>query len=388
MASIYNYTRPNLIFWFDAPPRAGAGVFCYIAQHWGPDVHYICVRRMTPERRSTGWKDCDHGKALITILLEKADPITFLKNFIQEHHDSIHIINGFRSLTSFYTKQYLFTLPNIKIAAWSERPNVSGNTVQKSTKQLAAHILYRYYALRYSHKIRVYLPLGMLGIKDFIHYGWKSQLLFPFMYVPIVPSTLPILVNKGTIHRIRFLYVGRFSKNTKGVDILINAVDKLKGNNWQLDLVGGYGDLKDYTISWAKRHPNVSFIGTWPSNEICERMCKYHVVVVPSRFDGWNVVVNEAIHSGVGVIATTQSVSSEIIQASGAGIVIPSGNSTALQTAIQSVIDDPGLSKIWMQKAVQYSSRITSQSVGNYFIDILEYLFIDPNKPKPLCPWL
>ncbi len=99
-------------------------------------------------------------------------------------------------------------------------------------------------------------------------------------------------------------------------------------------------------------------------------------------------MVNEAIHCAVGVIATTESVSSELIQASGAGIVIPAGNAVALQVAMQSVIDNPALSESWRHKAIQYSSRISSASVGNYFIDILEYIFLEANKPRPVCPWL
>ncbi len=254
-------------------------MFRYISQQWNSNVHYICVSHLSPDRRNAGWKDCDHGKALVTILSDKPEPITFLKTFIDNHSNSIHVINGFRSLASPYIKKYLLPVPNVKIASWSERPNVSGNVIQKLIRHIGAHVVYRYYSLKYLSKISVYLPLGVLGIKDFKKYGFNSQTMFPFMYNPIVPPNLLICSKNNTYQGLRFLYVGRFSKRTKGLDILIDAVNNLHGKNWEVHLVGGYGDFKDYTISWAKNHPNVSFLGTWPSSEICERMSKYDVVL-------------------------------------------------------------------------------------------------------------
>ena len=382
-----NGGKPELVFWFDAPPRAGSGVFRFVAQEWGSNVYYISIRQLRQERRIGGWGDCNHGQAQITILEEEPDPDRFVRDFIQQHNGAIHICNGLRSLTTPYIKKHLFSNPNAQIAVWSERPGVYGNVMKKYIRTVGLPLMYRYYALFYGGRIGAYLPLGKLGVDTFVGFGWNPERLFPFMYVPEAPKELPEpLTNaEGTL---RLLYVGRFARSTKGIDILINAINGIKGDSWRLDLVGGYGEFKDATINWAENNPNVCFRGIWPSDEICKRITQYDVCIVPSRFDGWNVVINEALSAGVGVISTDAAVSNELVEASGAGMVVPAGEVEALGQAIQMVIDNPGLADSWKVKAKAYSPRIRPESVGNYLIDVLEFTFIDPTRPRPVCPWL
>lgn len=379
--------RPELVFWFDRPPRAGAGAFRYIANNWGNTVFYLCVEPLSAERKSGGWQESDHGKAVLLFISEKKDPHSFVEKFVKDHEDAIFVCNGLRSKTSPFIKKYLLKTSEKRLAFWSERPGVYGNQFKKIQRFLFLKILYQYYALRYKSKIKVFLPLGMSGVKTFEAFGWKSESMFPFMYDP------PFLggIQKEPERKenlLRFLYVGRFARSTKGLDVLLKALEKIVGDNWRIDLVGGYGEYKDYAISWVENRPNAAFLGTWPSSEVSNRASMYDVCIVPSRFDGWNVVVNEAIRAGIGVIASDEAVSHELVEASGAGIVVPAGNIDALKDAIQNVIDNPGLGETWKARARTYAPRISSENVGKYFIEVLDYIFIDPSRPRPSCPWL
>lgn len=381
-------TRPELVFWFDSPPCPGAGAFAHVAKTWGKPVHYFCVDRLSESRRASGWGDCDHGGALITILSEHPDSHRFIGEFLQEHPNAIHVCNGLRSRTTVYLERCLAPGSGARIALWSERPGVYGTRMQKVLRMASHPIVHRYYAWRYRSQVQVFLPLGTRGVETFARYGWNHDILFPFMYAPSLPAIATHLNSRDEQPMLRMLYVGRFGKSTKGVDVLIAAVSQLSGDNWQLDMVGGYGDLKELTIKWAKEHPNVSFCGSWPSNEICQRMATYDVCIVPSRFDGWNVVVNEALHAGIGVITTDQAVSDELVRTSHAGTVVPAGDVTALRNAIQHVIDDPDTVEQWKNNALAYSSRILPQNVGQFLMDVLDYVFVDRDLPRPKCPWL
>ncbi len=388
MINMKAIVKPELVFWFDAPPRASAGVFRFVAQEWGNNVYYICCRNLRQERLAGGWQDCNHGKALVTILEEKSDPDRFVRDFIQQHSDAIHICNGLRSMTSTYIKKHLLSDLGGTIALWSERPGVFGGRVQQYIRKIGLPVLYRYYALRYGRKIGVYLCLGTRGVETFARFGWKREILFPFMYCPEVTENQIMPTLSADDKKLRFIYIGRFSKATKGIDVLMQAFDRITGDNWRLDLVGGYGADKDETIAWAQKHPNVSFRGTWPSSEICQRITQYDVCVIPSRFDGWNVVTNEALCAGVGIIITDAAVSDDLVRASGAGIVVPSGDVHSLQKAIQMVIDSPDLAESWKYRARSYSPRIKPDQVGHYLMDVLEYTFLNRTLPRPECPWL
>lgn len=386
-----NLEKPELIFWFDAPPRAGAGVFRHVASEWGKPVFFLCAGPLREERKAGGWQECDYDKAIVIILSEQANPDLFLRKFLLEHNTAIHICNGLRSNTSPYIKKYLFRLTNPNIAIWSERPGVYGNKMKQITRYFMLPIVHRYYALLFGKKVKAFLPLGTLGIKTFVKYGWDEKIMFPFLYDPIkYPDIEVARKNKNNNHcvKINMLYIGRFSKSTKGLDILIDAVNKLTGEYWHLDLVGGYGEMRDVALAWAEKQAKVDFIGKWPSSEVSQRMTAYDFCIVPSRFDGWNVVTNEALRAGIGVIASDAAVSDDLIRASGAGTVVPAGSVDALREAIQRVIDNPAIAEAWKERARAYSPRISSETVGRYLMDILEYAFIDPTRPRPECPWL
>src|SRR5690606_20486483 len=107
---------------------------------------------------------------------------------------------------------------------------------------------------------------------------------------------------------IKLLYVGRFSKYTKGTDVLIKSLSNIRNDNWKIDFVGGYGDHKKTVIKWIKENKNANFLGHWNSLDVCKKMQSYDICIVPSKFDGWNVLVNEALRANIGVICTEEAV--------------------------------------------------------------------------------
>jgi glycosyltransferase involved in cell wall biosynthesis len=230
--------------------------------------------------------------------------------------------------------------------------------------------------------------MGTKGLEICAKNGWNRDVLYPFMYNPVI-HTNSNTIKKETAKNgtICFLYVGRFYFKTKGIDTLMRACEKLKGN-WQLDLVGGYGKDKDAVIKWAENHPKVSFIGSWQSQDVCTNMKQYDVVIVPSKYDGWNLIPNEAIYAGIGTIVTDQATSDEMINVSGAGVVVPANNPKAMALAMQSVIDNHSLAERWGINAEKYRERISPQTVGKYFMNVLDYTFYNKGDHRPPCPWL
>lgn len=383
-----NYNkRPPLVFWFDAPPRAGAGSFKYVTENWGNDVYYFCFSQLRIERRTGGWQEANHGKARVIILDKLTNPDLYLTKFFNRNSEAIHVFNGFRSKTSKYLIKYINIIKNPKIIVWSERPGVYGNKLEIFLKKFYHPLIYNYYYYKYSKQISALMPLGKLGVEVFSKFGWKKSLMFPFMYDPPEQKGVKTSNNWNKSETVKFLYVGRFARSTKGIDILIKSFTNLDKSNYKLNLVGGYGEFKDKTIEWAENTKNVEFIGTWPSDKVTENISDYDVVVVPSRFDGWNVVINEALRANVGVIASNETVSHELITASKAGAVVRAGDVDELRTVIESVLNKPEIVNIWKDRAKEYSVKIQSDVVGAYLIDVLDHVFIMNHNEKPSSPW-
>ncbi len=377
--------RPPLVFWLSTPTRAGAGLFTHISEHWGNEVHSVCARPLSDERKMGGWRECESGKQIFHFVSEMDDPDAFLRSFTKEHQKSIHFANGLKNLLA---RRWVFTIPDVKLAVFSERPGVYGSLWRRIMKTLIAPHLLRRDAQRYRDVVDVLFPLGMLGVDTFVNHGWDRSACFPLMYNPQVTAVNGIARKRGGHEAVRMLYVGRFNKATKGVDTLIQALDGLSSSNWHLDLVGGYGDYAETVSKWAEACPNARCVGIWPSDAMIARMAEYDLCVVPSRFDGWNVTVNEALRAGIGVIATHEAVSDELITASGAGLVVPGRDPAALRAVIAGVLDCPNQIDVWKDRAKAYAPRISSKSVGDYTMDVLDHVFLDRSLPRPECPWL
>lgn len=379
--------RPELVFWLDAPPRSLAGTLRYVSQNWGNTVYYVCVRPLSEDRKRMGWEECEHGSAHMTILSDLADPDLFVKEFISQHRDAIHVCNGFRSLVAPYVTRWLFPLVGLKIAAWSERPGVYENRRSQLIKWLGIAAVNRFYALRYGKNIQAYLAIGTLSVDAFERYGWSRSKLFPFMYDSNIPARTEMGKSGQVGKPLRFLYVGQFNWR-KGVDLLIRSFDDSLYGDWHLSLVGRNGEYEQQIVSWADKNPRISYLGVWSSSEVVNNISDFDVCLVPSRFDGWGLFTNEAIHAGVGVIVSDATASFDLVEASGAGKVVPSGETSSFRKAVQEVIDNPALAQSWKEKAGKYAHKITSESVGSYLIDILEFTFTKPERQRPQCPWL
>ena len=91
----------------------------------------------------------------------------------------------------------------------------------------------------------------------------------------------------------------------KAIDVLLKAVSNLD-NNWGLILVGKDSD-EDYYQEMAKDlkiDEKVLFTGAINIKDINQYLSFSDVFILPSRFDGWGAVLNEAASLGMPLIST------------------------------------------------------------------------------------
>lgn len=375
--------KDSIYFWFDNPPKAGKGAFNYIANNWHGKVYYIFNSDFRCERKAAGWNDGEYGKANVISLFNENDPESVVKNIFINDSTAIHIVNG---LTTQVMKRVTPYLPQInkKIFVLSERPNFVGRFFERKMREAFFHLKYRYLYLSYNKYVAAFLLLGKMGVDTFSKYGWNKDKMYVFMYNPMLPILEPN-PNIKVKENLRFLYIGRFYYKTKGVDVLMKATQFLKGN-WSLDMVGGYGKNSDEVIEWASMSPNVRYKGTWNSNSIIQKMRDYDVVCIPTRYDGWNLLINESIHAGVGIITSDEAVSHEVINRSCSGLIVKAGDACSFARAMQYAIDNHDVVEQWKQSASESVHLISCETVGKYLCDIINFETYCEGS-KPICPW-
>ena len=140
---------------------------------------------------------------------------------------------------------------------------------------------------------------------------------------------------KGHHGKLRLLYVGSLTQR-KGLSYLFKAVDRL-GESVELTVVGakplGHCKLLESALS---RH---TWIPSLPHHKILEVMREHDVFVFPSLFEGFGLVLLEAMSQGVPVITTPHTGGPDIISDGVDGFIVPIRSSEAIVEKVELLTD-------------------------------------------------
>nr|PMK16659.1 hypothetical protein BCU06_11750 [Vibrio breoganii] len=148
---------------------------------------------------------------------------------------------------------------------------------------------------------------GVLSQKSFGRVGIDKRKISDLFYTPAPLVPLPAdqdIVNFANGRSV-FLCVSALCVR-KGIDILIKAFSKLQTHDWVLVLVGvdkNNGYYQRLCRELGIQHL-VFFAGKREVREIASVYTASDVFVLPTRFDGWGAVLNEAASLGLPLIST------------------------------------------------------------------------------------
>jgi glycosyltransferase involved in cell wall biosynthesis len=161
----------------------------------------------------------------------------------------------------------------------------------------------------------------------------------------------------------------------KGYDVLIEAVDRLAGLDWQLVIAGDCkrdrATANELTATIARKRlaRRVCLAGAVSDRELGELYRDAHVFVLASRFEGYGMAYAEAIAHGLPVIGTRTGAVPDTVPA-GAGILVPPDDAAALGAALRSMI-----SYRWLREHCAGVARAapvpTWEATAQIFLDVL-----------------
>jgi glycosyltransferase involved in cell wall biosynthesis len=126
----------------------------------------------------------------------------------------------------------------------------------------------------------------------------------------------------------------------KGMDILIKAVKPLK-ENFKLIILGG-GEQEAELKQLSEGDDRIEFAGFQQSTEIPYFFSIADLFVLASRYDGWGVVINEAIAAGLPVVSSDKvGAAVELIVNDVNGNVCESDNVEQYRSVISGLINNP-----------------------------------------------
>lgn len=161
--------------------------------------------------------------------------------------------------------------------------------------------------------------------------------------VEVIPYGFPP-VNKNRIYRtfengrkIKALYVGGLSQR-KGLAYVFDAV---KGLEDKIELtVVGRGNI-DACKALKEALACVKYIPTLAHEEVLKLMAESDVFIFPSLFEGFGLVITEAMSQGTPVITTDRTCGPDIMTDGKDGWIVEAGTSAPIKELLLSFIDNP-----------------------------------------------
>jgi glycosyltransferase involved in cell wall biosynthesis len=171
----------------------------------------------------------------------------------------------------------------------------------------------------------------------------------PEVRISIVePGTDPAPVAVGSGDDVLNLLCVAAPTPRKGHDVLLQALAPLVDRPWRLDCVGSLERCRRTSLAVQRLSDRlglserVQFTGALDDASLDDLYHRADVFVLPTRFEGYGMVLTEALARGLPVVSTRIGPVPAVVPRE-AGLLVASNDPTALQQALTRVMDDAEL---------------------------------------------
>ena len=341
------------------------------------DLQVIYDHPMTDDRRELGWAEVK--SEYNSCVLEQNRKLRHAVSIARSECDRVHIINGIWAERTFAAVAFVLGNAGTSFAIYSEAPDI---LVSRSLpKRIARSFVGRWVARRASGLLAV----SHLASDYYGGLGFPNDKIYPFGYFHSSPLELEAELNAG---RVDIVYVGQLIRR-KGIDILMEAIGPLlkKVPQLQLSLIGT--GAEHAAIEEGLRRDGllgrVVLEGVYPASRIQKRLARASALVLPSRWDGWGMVINEAFSAGIPVIASDRCGGADLISHGVNGYKFRSEDVDDLRGCLTAFLcADQTKMRMAARKT---GSALTIPLVADYLVACLEHM-CGMRLSRPMPPWL
>jgi len=177
---------------------------------------------------------------------------------------------------------------------------------------------------------------------------------------------------------VTFLFCGQMIER-KGIDALLKAFDQATnehGMDARMVLAGRPAEEDAWLQSMSEESRNrVEVVGFVQPEDLPELFARADVFVLPSRHDGWGVVVNQAIGAGLPILASRGvGAALDLVEEGKNGHLLPVGDVAALATAMAKLANSRKTINDYGVASRERASRITPEAGAEVLAKILHEL--------------
>ncbi len=244
-------------------------------------------------------------------------------------------------------------LKNIKVIAWQ-------HSTFASYFQTKAHRLY--YQNSFISYLFSHIDFYVVQTKD-DQLQMKKEFHFTPQVIPNPNSFCSTLVSDLT--KPNFLAVGRYTF-VKGFDKLIEAFSIFSKTNdtWNLYIVGEGEEKENYQKLIANYHLQNRIFLTEKTNDVSKYYLNSSLYVMTSLWEGWGMVVTEAMSFGLPVISFDLPSITEIFENKRCGILVEKNNVTQLADAMHFLAENEDIRKEMSEIVKKQVKKFSIENVG------------------------
>lgn len=367
--------KKSIVFWLNMPSPHLMPFIEALDDMKLYDILCVFEQPVPKWRLETGFPE--YKGNISSLYLDNDNWISIQNNILQDKKNAIHILGGF--VGSQKIKSALDKLVKNKIFYYVISENNINPDRREVIKNFLRIIQMKYIHLRYESYCKGIFAIGNDAVAWFRKIGFKRHCVHDFIY-SVSESNVKKNSNRTIGTKVKLAFLGRLIKR-KGIDILLNALSLLNRDQYELVIIGD-GPEKNKLMKLAEKlniAGEIRFIGYVDNETAREIICSCDFLVVPSRYDGWAAVVNEAIDMGTPVICSSSVGAKDLVNFTGAGDVFKNKNYKDLASIISRVSDEEQI-KEKRQAALEASKVINPISTAQYFYkvinttDISEYI--------------
>jgi glycosyltransferase involved in cell wall biosynthesis len=363
-------------------------------QQAGDGVLKVYVAKMVhAERQAQGWVN-PHASSLSPELIPNKGWFKFALQMLREHRDAVHLFGSPFEQTKLIVVLLLAVALGLRVflisESYSSKPVGYLNDKRQYINWFKAKLrplIYGIYGALLRRRIGGVFAISCRAVEQYQSIGIARNKIFPFGY--FVPCQKPACsLNAPTANpqkqNLKVVFIGNLIA-TKGLDILINAVRAQNNSGMSLSLdVYGPGDSKQYNFDQTK----IRYCGVIPFGNAQAVISEYDVLVLPSRYDGWGVVVNEALMAGVPVICSNQVGAGAVVAKWQCGAIFASEDESDLAIKLKELLLNPMLLNNMRLAASKAGASLDPRVAGQYMFDIISQDSVATGMlNKPECPW-
>jgi glycosyltransferase involved in cell wall biosynthesis len=166
----------------------------------------------------------------------------------------------------------------------------------------------------------------------------------------------------------RFVFVGLITAR-KGVPLLVEAWRRLSPTNAELCLVGPVSKKVRALIPTL---PGLRYLGSFPHVELPKVLQQCDVLVFPSYFEGFGLVLLEAMACGLPVVTTMATAGPDLLRKGQGGWLIPTGSVELLAAAMAQCLDHADKIPVLGREARKLAEEFTWKEYGRRLLVVLQ----------------